>query len=317
VRPGCCSTDSTTSAAMSQPAGLRNNVVTRDLSARTNRCRNRGANGSVTQPEMVIYWILLSRRAKVHAHVIEEKDSRMGRPERVRTDEFDSAWRLADSVTGWLTRAQGRLLWDAALRLPAGALIVEIGSHQGRSTIVLGAAARIAGARVVAVDPFVDGTMFGGAATRLRFEENILAAGLTDIVELTVGYSTELRPGWNRQVDLLHIDGKHDYWTSVDDLLWSEHMPAGREILVHDCYSSVGVTLGTLVKVLCGARYTYLDRAGSMARFRLGRPTPRDRFRLLRQLPWFARNAVIKTLLYARLRVIARWLGHDSPYAPY
>lgn len=241
----------------------------------------------------------------------------MGQPERISADEFDSAWGLADSVAGWLTRAQGRLLWDAVLRLPADALVVEIGSHQGRSTILLGAAARIAGARVVAVDPFVDGTMFGGAATRLRFEQNIRTANLTDIVELTVGYSTELRPSWNRPIDLLHIDGKHDYWTYVDDLRWSEHMPTGRDILVHDCYSSVGVTLGTLVKILCGYRHTYVRRAGSMALFRLGRPTPGDRLRILAELPWFARNLIIKTLLYTRLRVVARWLGHDSPYAPY
>ena len=39
---------------------------------------------------------------------------------------------------GWLTQAQGRALWDAVRRLGPGALVVEIGSHQGRSTIILG-----------------------------------------------------------------------------------------------------------------------------------------------------------------------------------
>ena len=65
-------------------------------------------------------------------------------------------------IGGWLTEAQARTLWDEARVVPAGALIVEIGSHQGRSTVVLAAAAPRA--RVIAVDPFVGGAMFGGAA---------------------------------------------------------------------------------------------------------------------------------------------------------
>ncbi|HET9139850.1 class I SAM-dependent methyltransferase [Actinophytocola sp.] len=228
---------------------------------------------------------------------------------------FDAAWKLADDIPGWLTRDQGRSLWDAACRLGPGATIVEIGSHQGRSTVVLGLAARTVGAHVVAVDPFVEWR--GGMTIRERFEANIAAAGLGDVVELVIGYSTKLRPGWSRPIDLLYIDGKHDYWTYSDDLRWSAHMAPGAEILVHDCYSSVGVTLGTLAKVLPASRYTYLDRAGSLARFVLRRPRVADRLRILRELPWFTRNVIIKGLLYLRLRPLTRHFGHDSPYAPY
>jgi predicted O-methyltransferase YrrM len=208
-------------------------------------------------------------------------------------------------------------LWDAVRRLPTGATVVEIGSHQGRSTIVLGHAARTVGARVVAVDAFVDGRLFGGASTRDRFETNIAEAGLDDVVELVVGYSTKLRPAWTRPFDLLYIDGKHDYWTYVDDLRWSRHLPAGGEILVHDCFSSIGVTLGTLVKVLCGNRYTYLDRSRSLARFTVRAPRPGDRLRVVAQLPWFLGNVFLKVLLRLRLRRVAGWFGHHGPYDPY
>ncbi len=216
-----------------------------------------------------------------------------------------------------MTRAQGRALWDAACRLEKGDVILEIGSHQGRSTIVLGAAARTAGATVIAVDPFVDGRLFGGSPTRQLFERNIRRAGLDDVVELVAGYSTELRPHWDRPLQLLYIDGKHDYWTYTDDLRWSAHLPQGAEILVHDCFSSIGVTLGTIAKVLFGRRYTYVDRATSLARFRLAPPSASDRVRVLAQLPWFLRNVVVKVLLRLRLRPLARLLGHDSPYDPY
>jgi predicted O-methyltransferase YrrM len=233
------------------------------------------------------------------------------------TISFDSAWAAVADVPGWLSEGQARMLWDAVRRLGGGATVVEIGSHQGRSTIILGHAARTVGARVVAVDAFVDGRLFGGAQTRSRFEANIRAAGLTDVVELVVGYSTALRPSWTRPIDLLYIDGKHDYWTYVDDLRWSEHLPPGGEILVHDCFSSVGVTAGTLVKVLAGSRYSYVDRSRSLARFAVRRPGGADRWRVVAQLPWFVGNVCLKVLLRLRLRAVARWFGHHGPYDPF
>ncbi|RZS44766.1 methyltransferase family protein [Herbihabitans rhizosphaerae] len=235
----------------------------------------------------------------------------------VDTADFAKAWSYADCVPGWLTRDQAVALWDAVRRLGKGARVVEIGSHQGRSTIVLGFAARSVGVTVTAIDPFVDGKLFGGSVTRQRFERNIATARLDDVVELVVGYSTKLRPEWGDSIDLLYIDGKHDYWTYTDDLKWSAHLPSGGEILVHDCFSSVGVTSGTLIKVFTGSKYTYLDRAGSLARFALRRPGRRDRLRLLAQMPWFLRNVWLKVLLRLRLRPVARLFGHDSPYDPY
>ena len=230
---------------------------------------------------------------------------------------FEDAWAIAEPIPGWLTREQARVLWEAARRLPAGARVVEIGSYQGRSTAVLGCAARDRGVALIAVDPFVDGRLFGGEPTRGKFEKNIAAAGLTDVVELVAEYSTRLRPGWTRRFDLLYIDGKHDYWTFTDDLRWSEHLADGGEIVVHDCFSSIGVTCGVLAAVLPGRRYTYLDRAGSLARFRLRPPSVRDRARIVRELPWFVRNVGIKVLLRLRLYPVARAVGHTGRYDPY
>jgi predicted O-methyltransferase YrrM len=230
---------------------------------------------------------------------------------------FDEAWDAADGIRGWLTRAQGRLLWDRARALGEGATIVEIGSHQGRSTVVLARAAQAVGARVTAIDPFVEGRLFGGRRTRDLFEANTEAAGVRQTVTLLAEYSTRARPGWSDRIDLLYIDGKHDYWTFSDDLRWSAFLAPGGEILVHDSFSSIGVTCGILARVLPSRRYTYLDRAGSLARFVLRPPTWRDRGRLLAQLPWFSRNVVMKVLLRLRLGRVAAVLGHKGPYDPY
>jgi hypothetical protein len=72
-----------------------------------------------------------------------------------------------------------------------------------------------------------------------------------------------------------------------------------------------------LVRVLPSRKYTYLERAGSLARIALRPPTARDRLRLLAQLPWFARNVVVKVLLRLRLGPATRLLGHRGPYDPY
>src|SRR4051794_20901955 len=66
--------------------------------------------------------------------------------------DFDSVWLRADRIDGWLTRPQGAVLFAEAAALAAGSTAVEIGSHQGRSTVVL-AAGLSAGGRAPGVGP--------------------------------------------------------------------------------------------------------------------------------------------------------------------
>lgn len=194
------------------------------------------------------------------------------------------------------------------MQLAPDTTIVEIGSHQGRSTVVLGQAAARTGAQVVAIDPFIDGVLFGGPTTQLRFEKNIAAAGVSDVVELIVERSTVLRSSWDRPVSMVYVDGKHDLWTARDDLRWAERLPAGAPLLLHDAFSSIGVTLAVLLHVLPGRQLRYLGRTGSLARFEAGAPGLRDRLRILGELPWFVRNVAIKIAL----RVL-RVFGYRRP----
>ncbi len=226
-------------------------------------------------------------------------------------------WSQADAVPGWLKIGQARLLWDEALALPPGATVLEIGSHQGRSTVVLGSVLRARGGHLIAVDPFVEGRLFGGLSTREKFERNIAAAQLDDVVELVPDYSTTLEPGWERSFDLLYIDGKHDFWTVRSDLRWRRHLPDNGAIVIHDCFSSIGVTLAVLRHVLFAGDIAYERRSDSQALFRRRRPGVRDRLRIVAAMPWWIRNVMLKVLLRLRLRPVARLLGHDSPYDPY
>lgn len=227
------------------------------------------------------------------------------------TSDFEDAWRIAHAVPGWLTREQGRALWDAATTMTAAGTIVEIGSHQGRSTVVLARSAANAHGRVIAIDPFVDGRLFGGTATRKRFEQNMLKAGVADVVQLIVARSTAVRPTWTEPVSMVYVDGKHDFWTARDDLRWSQHVPPGAPLLLHDAFSSIGVTLAVLLHVLPRRELRYLGRIGSLARFEAGAPTSADRLRIVGELPWFLRNVMIKIVLR-----VARIFGNSraDPY---
>lgn len=229
---------------------------------------------------------------------------------------FDTLWARSSAIPGWLTEAQARRLWEEARPLPSGSTVVEIGSHQGRSTVVLASALRGNGT-VVAIDPFVEGRLFGGPSTRTAFEANLASYDLESTVRLVPDYSTRVRPDWGQQITLLYVDGKHDYWTCSDDLRWSRSLVDGGTVLVHDAFSSIGVTLALLVQVLPSRTLAYEGRDGSLARFRKRRPTAGDRWRIVRELPWWLRNVAVKVLLRLRLRPLARALGHDGAYDPY
>jgi hypothetical protein len=237
-------------------------------------------------------------------------------PDTAGDDAFEAAWALAETVPGWLTKAQGRRLWNEATKLPGGSAAVEIGSHKGRSTVVLGRALQRRGT-LYAIDPFVEGRLFGGPDTRKTFYATLDRAGIDSLVEHVDDYSTRVRPGWTSAFALLYIDGKHDYWTCSDDLAWSEHLDQGAAVLVHDAFSSVGVTLAIIAKVLPSRELSYEGREGSLATFRRRPPGLADRGRILAELPWWMRNVVVKVLLRLRLRHLARLLGHSGRYDPY
>ena len=237
--------------------------------------------------------------------------------DRSTTPDFAPVWAQCQEVPGWLKEGQAQLLYDEAQRLGAGDRIVEIGSHQGRSTVVLGRVSLSRGSQVFAIDPFVEGRLFGGQTTRDKFEQNIQRAGVGDAVTLIPAYSKDARGKWSGPVQLLYIDGKHDYWSFTDDLRWKRYLAPGGRILVHDSFSSIGVTLGILAHILLSTDVRYLRRSDSMALFELGRPRLADRSRILAEIPWWLRNVFLKVLLRLRLRSAARLFGHDSPYDPY
>jgi hypothetical protein len=90
---------------------------------------------------------------------------------------------------------------------------------------------------------------------------------------------------------------------------------AGGTLLIHDSFSSIGVTGAILSSLAFSSGWRYEGRAQSMTRYRRIALPPARRAgnvaRQLAQLPWFARNVAYKVLIKVGLRPVAVRLGHD------
>ena len=95
----------------------------------------------------------------------------------------------------------------------------------------------------------------------------------------------------------------------------------GGTMLIHDSFSSIGVTLAILRELVFGGRFRYVGRSRSLAEYRAERLGWGARIvnagRQLAQLPWFARNVALKVLLTAGLGTVLRRLGRPVPDWPY
>jgi predicted O-methyltransferase YrrM len=236
----------------------------------------------------------------------------------------------AGGIDGWLTDDQIERLHDGAAAVPEGGQIVEIGSFRGRSTVVLGLSAPQAGA-IIAIDPHagndrgpqeLEGFEDAAAEDHDVFLANLARAGLSDRVRHVRKRSAEALVDVTGHIDLLFIDGAHRYRPARDDLArWGARVAPGGTLMVHDSFSSIGVTLALLRTTFASRRFVYEGRAQSLAVYRAGTPRTGDRLRSaarqVAQLPWFARNVVVKVLMVLGMGRAARALGHDGETWPY
>jgi predicted O-methyltransferase YrrM len=231
---------------------------------------------------------------------------------------FDEVFAAVKDIDGWLTEEQARLLWERAAALPSGARIVEIGSHHGRSTIVLATAAPEA--ELVAIDPYEEDEP--RPADLVRFEQNLERAGVRERVRHVHASSTAALSDVPGEIDLLYIDGAHDVHTADADVRrWGARVREGGTMLIHDSFSSVGVTLAEILSLFFGDRFRYVGRSRTLAEYRreqlpvAGRVANASRQAV--SLPWFVRNVLVKVAITARMPLLARALRHRDAVFPY
>ncbi len=236
---------------------------------------------------------------------------------------------IAD-VDGWLTDEQARRLHERAWELQEGAQIVEIGSFRGRSLIVLASAAP-AGVRIVSIDPHGGGDrgpqeiapdQHLGDADHAAFTANLQQAGVAERVTHIRKMSADALGDVDSDIDLLYIDGAHRFGPARRDIVdWGDRVPDGGTMLIHDSFSSIGVTLALLSATFVTGRWRYTGRSGSLAEYRREpMSVAGSALNFLRQglqLGWFVRNVIIKGALTLKLYPLTRIFGHKTRDWPY
>jgi hypothetical protein len=235
-----------------------------------------------------------------------------------------------EGVDGWFSPEQVARVAERAGQVPVTGRIVEIGSFRGRSTIAIARSAP-EGVDIVAIDPHagndrgpqeIEGFEDEAAVDSKVFLTNLERAGVRDRVTYVRKFSHDALDDVPGPIDVLHIDGAHRYGPASDDIArWGDRVVGGGSLLVHDSFSSVGVTLALVTELMFSGGWRYSGRSRSLAEYR--REPVRGRARLanvarqLAELPWFARNVAIKALIVAKLPQATRLLGHSGENWPY
>lgn len=244
---------------------------------------------------------------------------------------LDEVQAAVEGVEGWLSTDQIVRLYSAAAATRDGDQIVEIGSFRGRSTIVL-ASASPDGVEVVTIDPHA-GTDRGpqeyagyeaeAQSDHDAFIANLARAEVAPKVRHVREFSDRAHPAVEGPISVLFIDGAHRFRPARSDIdEWGARVREGGTMLIHDAFSSVGVTLAILRELAAGPRFRYVGRSRSLAEFRadLDGSLPArvaNTARLLAQLPWFTKNVTLKMVLTLKLGGLLERITGRRPEWPY
>jgi hypothetical protein len=222
-------------------------------------------------------------------------------------------------------------LYHAAVAVRPGGQIVEIGSFRGRSTIVLAGAAP-EGVEVVAIDPHagndrgpreISGFASQAADDHAVFTANLAAAGVADRVRHLREFSDTAHDSVGGEIAVLYIDGAHRYSPARSDIArWGARVETDGTMLIHDSFSSVGVTLAIGRELMFGRRFRYVGRSRSLSEYRCDLHGGRaarvgNATRQIAQLPWFAKNLTLKALLTLRFGPVIERVTGRRPEWPY
>lgn len=143
---------------------------------------------------------------------------------------FGDSWK----VFTHLTVEERLLLYHLGKKRPQGAVFVEIGSYLGASSCFLAAAAHEREGVLHCVDTWNnEGMTEGQRDTWGEFCQNTLP--FSDKIMTHRGKSIEIAKMFKSKIDLLFVDGDHNYEMCKADMeAWLPHLKKGGILIMHD-----------------------------------------------------------------------------------
>lgn len=225
--------------------------------------------------------------------------------------------KIVDKVDGWLDDAEGELLYNLAKNCKGRGVIVEIGSWMGKSTIWLGLGSKAGKkVKVYAVDPHARGfehKKFSVGSTFREFKKNIDGAGVDDVVVPIISTSEEASKKFRKPVELVFIDGAHEYEHVKKDFeLWFPKVIDGGIVAFHDTIGRSGPRILVDKLLFYSNKLRNAGFIGSTGPItfaeKVRQTSAKDRFRnkcvlLLKMgyiVPWLIKAAVVGTGMMAK-----------------
>jgi predicted O-methyltransferase YrrM len=190
-----------------------------------------------------------------------------------RASWWQAGLEAALATDGWMKPDELLALMRLARAVPEGALIVEIGTYRGRSTVALAHAAREGnGNRVYTFDPHLEFTGIRGGAFGPRDQAYLYRAladsGVGETVFVVCLDSKVAAASWPApNVGLLFVDGDHRIEAVRADLTaWLPHLRRDAVIVLDDTdFRDVQVVIQ---EFLDGGKMEPIASEGKLAWFR-------------------------------------------------
>jgi len=154
---------------------------------------------------------------------------------------------ITHHVEGWLAPDECALLYMAAKSCTGSGAIVEIGAWKGKSTIFLAKGSKAGDkVKVYSIDPHTGASEHKAVDSNIwtypEFKTNIHALNVDDIITPIVKTSVDAEKEWDMPIELLFIDGAHEYDLVKQDFeLWYPHVIKNGMVLMHDTNPSISL----------------------------------------------------------------------------
>ncbi|NET67212.1 MAG: class I SAM-dependent methyltransferase [Moorea sp. SIO1G6] len=156
-------------------------------------------------------------------------------------NSYETVKEAVETIDGFLVPGQEEFLFNKVKSLPEDALIVEVGSYQGRSTAAMAFACVGSNRKIYCIDPWIG--QCPDLPEKSVFEvwkENLENYQLTPYIKSFQGYSSEIMKRWGeltgeKTIDFVFIDGSHEYLDVLTDFgLLLPLMKVGGWMAFHD-----------------------------------------------------------------------------------